>query len=205
LAWLNASRAPSSAREATAASVPSITVPAWQSRNDQNDAKKERAREAKERLQRLVAGLRAEVNAAIDAARMHRETAEQTLAHTAIARQAGQTVVENTLPPGSIALTDAVVYRALAPELGHFPAEIVGHIVLFYSNVFNVERLVGISNSTASALEMMIGFAPRVQMNGTILIEMLRQVSTGWLCSQRRPAIRVGASEGYRKAGRVPT
>jgi hypothetical protein len=152
-----------------------IAVPAWQRHAARKDAKIERMREAKEHLERLVAGLRAEVSAAVEAAAMHRETAERTLNQIERARQEGRSVVTdpNPLPPGSITLTDAIVYRAVAPDLGHFLPQIVHHIVMFYSNTLHLERVIGAAGTVATSLELVQGLAPRAQMNGRILIELL--------------------------------
>jgi hypothetical protein len=152
-----------------------IAVPAWQRHATRKDVKIERARDAKERLERLVAGLRAEVSAAVEAAAMHRETAERTQGQIERAKQEGRLVVTEPtpLPPGSITLTDAIVYRAIAPDLGHFPAQIVHHIVMFYSNTLHLERLIDTAGTVAASLELVKGLAPRAQMNGRILIELL--------------------------------
>src|SRR5947208_16233813 len=106
---------------------------------------------------------------------MHRETAERTLSQSEKAEQEGSLVVTDPkpLPPGSVILTDAIVYKAVAPDLGHFPAQIVHHIVMFYSNTLHLERVIGAGGSVASSLELVKGLAPRAQMNGRILIELL--------------------------------
>src|SRR5436853_5799720 len=75
-----------------------IAVPAWQRHTARTDAETERTREAKERLERLIAALRAEVTAAVEAAAMHRETAERTLSQIEKAKQEGSLVVTDPKP-----------------------------------------------------------------------------------------------------------
>lgn len=152
-----------------------VAVPAWQRHSARKDAKAERAREAKERLERLVAALRAEVSAAVEAAAMHLETAERTFSQIETAKQEGRVVAidPKPLPPGSITLTDTIVYRAVAPELGHFPPQLAHHIVMFYSNALHLARLIGAAGTVAASLELVKGLAPRAQMNGRVLLELL--------------------------------
>jgi hypothetical protein len=101
-----------------------IAAPALQHRSARKDARVQRARERKERLERLIAGLRAEVSAVVETARMHREIAERTLSQLENAKQAGHEILESKFPEGSFSLTDSIVFKALAPELGTLPPEL---------------------------------------------------------------------------------
>jgi hypothetical protein len=184
-----------------------ITIPAWQRRKSQNDAKIERAREGKERLKRLVAGLRAEVNAAIEVAAMHRATAESTLSKAKNAAQAGSPLVigENPFSAGSTLLTDAIVYRSVALELGHFPADIVHHIVMFYSNIHNLGRLVEMASSVFAALELVRDLTPRAQMNGMALLELLDKFRQADFASNADLRLDPKQRPGDREADRIST
>lgn len=175
--WVTSSNAPAwvQAVGSVLAIFIAIIVPAWQRRANLKDAKLQRARDEKERLRRLVAGLRAEIDAAIAAATSYREIAERTLAQTEVARRAGREIINTDLPPNSVQLTDAVVYRAIASELGHFPPTVVHNVVNFYANERNLTRIVALANTVHDALSTVRNMAPRAQMNGAVLLEILNK------------------------------
>ena len=150
-----------------------IATPALQRRSARREARIQRARERKERLERLIAGLRAEVSAVVETASMHREVAERTLSQLENAKQAGHEILESPFPEGSFSLTDSIVFKALAPELGTLPPELVQEIVTFYSLNNTLGRIVDINPSVEAALKDINGLIPRVQMHGSIILKQL--------------------------------
>lgn len=150
-----------------------IAAPALQRRSARKDTRIEQARERKERLERLIAGVRAEVSAVVETASMHREIAERTLSQLATAKQEGHEILESRFPEGSFSLTEAIVFSALAPELGTLPSELVQEIVTFYSLNNTLGRIVGINPSVEAALKDVSNLIPRVQMHGSIILKQL--------------------------------
>jgi hypothetical protein len=92
--WLSKDAAPAwvQAIGSVAAILVAVAVPAWQRLSALRDAKIEKDRQEKELLRRLVTGLRAEVNAAMETAKRQQLAAEGALADLARARQAGVTI-----------------------------------------------------------------------------------------------------------------
>src|SRR5437899_821905 len=99
-----------------------VFVPWLQRRNALRDGARERALQEKQHLQRLTVGLREEIRAAGGAADRRRSAINQTFEALDQAQLRGA-VVEDSGPiqPGSLSLTDAIVYKQIAAELGRLP------------------------------------------------------------------------------------
>jgi hypothetical protein len=131
-----------------AAILVAVAVPAWQRRSALRDARNEKTMLDKEHLRRLITGVRAEINAAIEAVGGQQAAAKRTLDGLARAKQSGVTVVDfGPFPPGSVVLTDGVVYGEIASDLGWLPPEIIREIVAFYTRAREVGRLASMGTS----------------------------------------------------------
>lgn len=151
-----------------------VAVPAWQRQTTLRDQKVEKDHQDKSHLQRLVAGLRAEIHAAVAAAKRRQEAAVGTLAQVTQARAAGQTIIERASPrPGSFVTTDAIIYRAVSSELGRLPPELIRRIVSFYALSLETDRIVEMSISYLAACQQICNLMPRARMNGEVLIAVL--------------------------------
>lgn len=151
-----------------------IWVPAWQRQFALRDARAERAGQEKEHLRRLTAGLRAEIYAVLDAANCQKFAVERTLEQLKEARGKGATVVSGgPIQPGSMVVTDAIVYRQIAAELGRLPPELIKTVVLFYTLALDFGRLADGASTAQGAYETIQDIAPRLKMHAALLIRTL--------------------------------
>lgn len=153
-----------------------VWIPARQRSKTLQDAQVERARLEREHRKRLAAGLRAEIDAAVEAANRWHATAERSLSALKQARARGATIA-NTGPiqPGSLVMTDAIVYREIAAELGQLPPALTKSVVLFYTVALDLGRIAGGASTAQQAFETIQGLAPRFKMNAAILIKTLEK------------------------------
>jgi hypothetical protein len=150
-----------------AAILVAIYVPWRQRRN----ASAEREQLETQRLQHLIAALRAEITSAQSAADRWGATINQTLAGLRRAQTQGVTIVNNgPIQPGSLTLTDAILYKEVAGELGRVPPDLVERIVQFYSLTFDMGRIANGASTATRAYEEVLGMLPRFKMNAALLI-----------------------------------
>jgi hypothetical protein len=89
------------------------------------------------------------------------ESAVQFLARLDAARSQGQPIKDGgAFPAGVFAMTDAIVYRAVAPELGRLRADIVTEVVNFYSLTMQSEKTIQVGNTSEGALRVVHEHAP---------------------------------------------
>jgi nitroreductase len=150
-----------------------VAVPWWQRRNALHDARTERARDEKEHVKRLCAALRAEFTAAREAADRQQHAVTRALQGVKEAREHGLKIKEEPIAQGSMVLTDAIVYRQIAAELGRFPPGLTERIVRFYAYALEMGRMADASPTAEQACENMLGSAPRLQMNAAWLVRTL--------------------------------
>jgi hypothetical protein len=67
-------------------------------------------------------------------------------------------------------LTDAIVYRQIAGELGRLPPELIKSVVMFYTLALDMGRLADGASTAQAAYESILGLAPRLKMNAAILL-----------------------------------
>ena len=157
-------------------SVGTAIIAVWLWRKDRSNEKEQQIAEQKERLRRLVVGLKAEIAAAVEVAAMRRTSVDHTLSQLAEAKAQGASIAGGgTLPAGSMALTEAILYRSVAADLGRFPPEIIRRTVSFYTHAQEIERVTSLSNSAAQAFQTLQTMLPRFQMNGSVLIASLEK------------------------------
>ena len=148
-------------------------VPAWQRRNSQRDASDNRARQEKEHLKRLSTGLRAEINAALEWAHRRQEALEPVLKGLQDARAKGAAIRREPIQPGSMVVTDAIVYRQIASELGRLPPELIRSVVLFYTLALDIGRIADGAPTAEEAYNSVFGVVPRLKMYAMLLIATL--------------------------------
>ncbi|HEV2303402.1 MAG TPA: hypothetical protein VGR91_17690, partial [Stellaceae bacterium] len=128
-----------------------------------------------EHLRRLTAGLRAEIEAALEAAARQQSTIEQTITTVNSAVEAGATITHRPIQPGSLTLTDAIVYRQVAAEIGRFPPDVIRATVQFYASALEVGRLADAAPTALKAFEILKDLAPRLRMSAAMLIKTLEK------------------------------
>jgi hypothetical protein len=156
-----------------------IWIPARQRLNSLRDARAERIRQEKEHRRRLTVGLRAEINAAVAAANRHEFTIEHALKGLEEARAEGALVkAGQPIRPGSLILTDAIVYRQIAAELGQLPPELIESVVHFYTLALDLGRMADSAPTALTAYEAIRGVAPRLKMHAALLRSTLDKFET---------------------------
>jgi len=131
-------------------------------------------RQTKEHLRRVIAGLRAEIESALTAAEVQEQTIKGGLAKLAVVLQRGQQVISHgQIPPEAMAVTDGIVYRAVAPEIGRLPPEIIESVTQFYGIARAVERMAAIGGSPLGKFEGALQMLPRLRMLGAWAIKSL--------------------------------
>lgn len=151
-----------------------IWVPARQRKNSLRDAAAERSLENVEHLRRLTAGLRAEINEALDAARRREEAINGALAAVAEAVAAGAQVKRSgPITPGTMTITDAIIYRQVAAEIGRLPPDLIRSAVKFYALAFELVRVAEGASSALDAYKSVRGNLPGLRMHAALLIATL--------------------------------
>jgi hypothetical protein len=143
LAWLSDPDTPAwvQAVGSVLAIFVAMWVPARQRLNSLRDAQAERTQQEREHRRRLTVGLRAEINAALEAADRQQFAIDRALKRLQEARAIGAEIEASPIQPGSMVTTDAVVYRQIAAELGQLPPELIRSVVLFYSLALDLGRI----------------------------------------------------------------
>ena len=155
--WLSDPLAPAWAQAIFAglAIVIAVAVTAWQRSSARGDARVAQMLQNREHLRRTTVALRAEVAAALEAAYHQREGIEQTLRQVENARQQGIAVkASGPIRPGSMNVTDAIVYRGMASEIGLLPPELIKSVVDFYSRAGEAGRLADVAPDALQAYKM---------------------------------------------------
>jgi hypothetical protein len=130
----------------------------------------ERRQQEAQQLQRLIVGLRAEITAAPTAADRWQAAIEQTLAGVQQAQNEGRSIINNgPIQPGSLALTDGILYKQVAAELGRLPSYLVERIVTFYALTFDMDRIANGASTAIHAYTEILGMLPRFKMNAAVL------------------------------------
>lgn len=174
--WLADPEAPAwvQAVGSTVAILIAVFVPWWQRRKSLFDAACDRARQERRQLQRMVAGLREEIRAASDAAGRRQEAISETFRQLDEAVKRGGTLkMTGPIQPGSMALTDGTIYRAVAAELGRLPTELIKSVVTFYSLVLDMSRTADGSPTAVEAYQSFLPSLPRARTYAAIVIRTL--------------------------------
>src|SRR5665213_383081 len=157
-----------------AAILVAVWLPAWQRRNALRDTATDRSSENTEHLRRLISGLRAEINEALDSARRRQESIEAAL-KTIAEEVAKGVVVKNSGPigAGTMTITDAIIYRQVAAEIGRLPPELIRSVVKFYALTLDIGRVAEGASSALDAYKSVVINMPRVRMHAALLISTL--------------------------------
>lgn len=173
-AWVQAGSSIATVFVAIATVVVAVWIPAHRRRQSIEDARDERNRQEKEYLKRVCAALRAEIEATQMAAERHETAIGLTLKRLEEARAHGATITGGgRLPQDSVVLTDAIIYRRIAAELGRLPPELNRSIVVFCTIALDLGRLANGATTAQSAYETILKLAPRLKMSAAVLISNL--------------------------------
>jgi hypothetical protein len=142
-------------------------------RNSLRDASANRARQEKEHLKRLITGLRAEIDAAVEWTDRRRRAVEPVLKALQDARAKGAVVRRDPIHPGSMVVTDAIVYREIASELGRLPPELIRSVVLFYTLALDLGPIADEAPTAEEAYKAVYSYVPRLKMSAALLIRTL--------------------------------
>ena len=176
LAWLSDPSAPAwvQAVGTIIALAFAIGIPVWQRSRSLRDARAEQARQTKQHLKRITAGLRAEIGAALEAADRQLFAIERTFKRLQEAQAATAVLLHpDPIHPGSMMITDAIVYRQIAAELGRFPSGLISSIVQFYTFALEIGRLTDGAPTALKALQVVQPLAPRLKMSAAVLMRTL--------------------------------
>ena len=181
MSWLSNPNTPAwvQAIGSIGAIVGSIIGSVWlqnrQRRISNIDAAGELAAQEQTQLRRLMAGLRAEIKAAIEQSSRHEQVISTVLVDLARARAEGKEIVRRPIQPGSMKITDGVVYRQLAAELGRLPIPLIEATVSYYARTFEIERIADSAPSAEEAYANVKGLMPRARMAAAMLIRTLEK------------------------------
>lgn len=157
-----------------------VGIPMWQRWRSRKDERIDQERERKEHLKRLTAGLRAEVNAALEAADRQLFSIEHAFAALQKARETGAVAISSApIRQGSMLVTDAVVYRQVAAELGRFPSALIRSIVQFYSLASEMGRIADGAPTAVESYRAIQPLGPRLKMSAAMLIRTLDKFEAG--------------------------
>lgn len=131
------------------------------------------ARTEQERVRRMAVALRAEIESAAKVAKRQQSTIADTLAAIAGAVQQGAQISNRgPLAAGSMALTDATVFQAMAPELGRLPDEMIRKTIDLFTFARDLERLVMIGADPIVAFRQIAALLPRFRMVAGMLLRV---------------------------------
>lgn len=148
-----------------------VAVCLW--RADKNREESNVARSNKERVHYMIVALRAEIESALGTARRQKLTLEQTLAEIDKAVASGAEVRgTDRIAPDSMSVTDAIVYRALAPEMGRLPPAIIQQTTQFYTLTREAERLTLLGGSVIIVYRALSDLLPRLLMHGAMMVRI---------------------------------
>jgi hypothetical protein len=176
--WLTNPTAPAwvQAIGSVVAILVAVFVPWFQRRNVVRDAARERVLQDQEHLKRLTIGLREEIRAASDAARRRQEAIATMFDELKKAQAAGAKLKESgSVLPGSLSLTEAIVYRQIASELGRLPPQVIKQVVAFYSLIIDVTRSAEAAPTAIEAYNSIYSTLPRIRTHASILIRTLEK------------------------------
>lgn len=151
---------------------------AWQRSSSFRDAQVHEARREKEYLKRLIAALKAEINTAMETMALQQSGIQKTLEALNAARANGSTIKTDPIQPGSMVMTDAIIYRQIAAELGRFPTDLIQSVIQFYAGASLLARLADQAPTAQLALEVAQNLAPRLRMLAAMLIKKLENFET---------------------------
>jgi len=148
-----------------------VAIVLW--REDRFRERTEAARLRTERMERLVVSLREEIAQAVKGAERNQRAAERILG--LIGEGQGPAVSGGRIAPGTLAIPDGVIYRAVVADLGYLPTSILSELVKFYTYAGDVVRTAELAPSWRDGYATLIALSPRVRMSGNALLLMLEK------------------------------
>jgi hypothetical protein len=175
--WLSNANAPAwvQAVGSVLAILVAVLLPAWQRSKSLRDAAADHARQEREHLHRLTTGLRAEINAALVTADRHETVITPGLQQLQEMRERGAIIKNDPIHPGSMSVTDAILYRQIAAELGRLPPKLITSVVLFYTLALDYGRIADAASTAEQAFTHLQSLAPRLKMYGARLIKTMEK------------------------------
>lgn len=70
-------------------------------------------------------------------------------------------------------ITDAIIYRQLAQDLGHLPPRLIGQVIEFYTAALDIPRVAATGSLASGCYEVMRDLAPRLKRNGLVALALL--------------------------------
>ena len=152
--------------------VGTVVVAVFLWRADRRHERREIARNDRERVQRIVIALKAEINSAMTVAKRQRFSVGRTLAALNEALKEGVDVgASETLPADSMTIVDTIVFRALAADIGRLPIEIITNTTEFYSLARDLERH-ALMGDAITVFRNRAELLPRLLMHGAITLRI---------------------------------
>jgi uncharacterized membrane protein YccC len=152
-----------------------VLLPAWQRSKSLRDAAVDHERQEREHLHRLTTGLKAEINAALVTAHRHETVVTPGLQQLEKQRARGAIIKNDPIHPGSMSVTDAIIYRQIAAELGRLPPPLITSVVLFYTLALDYGRIADAASTAEQAYTHLQSLAPRLKMYGARLIKTMEK------------------------------
>lgn len=146
-----------------------IGVPYYQHSAVEHSKADDQARSIKDQRGRIVAAVRQEIVTSDEILQARVEAARSTLNVINLRERAGRPVTGPAMPASSFRITEAVIYRAAAAELGILPKPLLGAIIDYYSRVNEIERLAGLQTDARNFLKSALELIPRIRCTGAIL------------------------------------
>ncbi len=151
-------------------------VPWWQRRKARADALEAAAQFENSHLRRLVAALGVEIDEAVNASTRQEAGMRRTLAQFARAKEKGANLISpSPVHPDAMQVTDAIIYRQAAAEIGRLPESLVKLVIKFYSTAGEINRITAIQGSFESTLTSLVHLAPRLRMFGALALHAIEK------------------------------
>lgn len=145
----------------------------------QDAARRARARELAQeratarrmaRCRPLVAALRAEITAALDAAATRLESVNRLDREIKNSIALGKVVDLAPLRFSSLGITEAVAFKALGADVGLLPPPMIGGAVTFYNRVAELNRALATVKTVQQQIWLLQEAIPRIRVDGAVLI-----------------------------------
>jgi len=125
------------------------------------------------RCRRLVAALRAEIGAALDAAVVRHESINKLDREIKNSIALGKIIDLAPLRFTTLGITEGVAFRALGAEIGLLPPALVESAVKFYNRVADQGRALASSKTVQQQIWLLQEGLPRIRLDGAIVAAQL--------------------------------
>ena len=125
------------------------------------------------RCRPLVAALRAEIAAALDAATTRYESVNRLDREIKNSIALGKVVDLAPLRFTSLGITEAVAFKALGADVGLLPPTLLGGAVTFYNRVAELNRALATVKTVQQQIWLLQESIPRIRVDGHVLLAQL--------------------------------